>query len=150
MNEKTMAKGKIIVATGEDPDEVYEFMERQISYYGRRTYWCQTEIDTPKESIKVAQEAINIVLKEDTRCFVISYQEAFFLRLRRRIAEGVIAPEDVELWFVMEDGSGRRIPLLPNGEVEWWPDGFFTEAYEEVCAMRRAARGDKRCQNTDE
>lgn len=73
---------------------------------------------------------------------VETHSESLVLRVRRRIAEG-LSPKLVEIVFVEDKGDGshiRRIPLRSNGEVEWWPEGVFSEAFEEVKAIRRAQR----------
>ena len=35
----------------------------------------------------------------------------------------------------------EKIAIRKNGEMETWPDGVFIENYEEILAIRRAARG---------
>ena len=46
-------------------------------------------------------------------------------------------------WIHAEPGSGsvpRKIAINERGEMESWPDGVFIEDYEEILAIRRAAR----------
>ncbi len=79
------------------------------------------------------------------RILVETHSENFILRLRRRIAEGKIDPGKVALYWVEElprgQGSAiRRIEILPDGTVSDWPAGVFSETYDEVRAIRRAAR----------
>jgi hypothetical protein len=75
---------------------------------------------------------------------VETHSENLLLRIRRRVAEGKIAPEQVSLWWVDELPEGisdvRRINIDASGDVDYWPTGVFSEAYEEVKAQRRAAR----------
>jgi predicted ATPase len=59
-----------------------------------------------------------------------------------------LAPDSVAIYFVEDTGEGSRlrpVTLDANGDVDWWPDGVFSEAFEEVRALRRAQkyRGDK-------
>jgi len=72
-----------------------------------------------------------------------THSENLLLRLRRRIAEGV-NPDTVALYWVDDHNDGtssvQRINILRNGEVDYWPEGVFSEAYQEVVALRRAAR----------
>ncbi len=80
------------------------------------------------------------------RILVETHSENFILRLRRRIAEGKLDPGKVALYWVEElprgQGSAvRRIEILPDGTVSDWPAGVFSESYDEVRAIRRAARG---------
>ena len=35
----------------------------------------------------------------------------------------------------------ERIRIRENGEMETWPEGAFTENYDEILAIQRAARG---------
>lgn len=77
------------------------------------------------------------------RMIVETHSEALILRLRRRISEGSLSPNQVALYFVEETGSGsglRRIPISADGDVVWWPEGVFSETFEEVKAIRRAQR----------
>jgi hypothetical protein len=73
---------------------------------------------------------------------VETHSESLVLRIRRRIAEG-LSPDQVALVYVEDAGEGsclRPIALRPDGEVEWWPEGVFSEAFVEVKAIRRAQR----------
>lgn len=73
---------------------------------------------------------------------VETHSESLVLRVRRRIAEG-LPPNQVALIYVEdinETSQLRPIPLTEAGEVEWWPDGVFSEAFLEVKAIRRAQR----------
>jgi predicted ATPase len=72
-----------------------------------------------------------------------THSENLLLRIRRRIAEGV-DPNMVALYWIedIDDGSSsvQRIHILENGEVDYWPEGIFSETYQEVRALSRAAR----------
>ncbi|MEO5334834.1 MAG: AAA family ATPase [Magnetococcus sp. YQC-5] len=73
---------------------------------------------------------------------VETHSENLLLRIRRRIAEGRVAPDLVTLYWIEDFPEGfsgvRRIHLLPDGSVDWWPAGVFSEDYQEVRALRRA------------
>ena len=74
---------------------------------------------------------------------VETHSESLVLRIRRRVAERHLSPDQVALVYVddADEGSSlRRIPLRPDGEVEWWPEGIFSEAFAEIKAIRRAQR----------
>ena len=46
-------------------------------------------------------------------------------------------------WVHTEPGRGsvlRKIKIRESGDMESWPDGVFIEDYEEILAIRRAAR----------
>ena len=73
---------------------------------------------------------------------VETHSESLVLRVRRRVAEG-LNPRQVAIYFVEDTGEGsriRRIPLNESGEVDWWPEGVFSEAFMEVKAIRQAQR----------
>lgn len=68
---------------------------------------------------------------------VATMSEAAVLRLRRRVAEGTLLPS--QLLFVDAD-TGDEIHVDASGEVDAWPEGLFSEDFEEVKAIRRAQR----------
>ncbi len=87
---------------------------------------------------------IDCALKEKGTTVVETHAEGLLLRVRRRIAEGRLSPKLVALYYVDDSRNGselRRINLLDNGEVDYWPEGVFLESLEEVKALRRAQRG---------
>ena len=75
---------------------------------------------------------------------VETHSEMVLLRARRWIAEGRLPARHVLVyWIHTEPGHGsmaEKISIRENGEMETWPDGVFIEDYEEVLAIRRAAR----------
>lgn len=80
------------------------------------------------------------------RQFIIeTHSEHFVLRLRRRIAEGKIKPEQVGIFFVEKQRGVtkiERLDLKPNGHFEEWPEGFFEEGFEEALAIAEAGSRD--------
>ena len=82
-------------------------------------------------------------LRDNRGMFIIeTHSEPLVLRIRRRVAEG-LSPEEVSILFIEDVGEHstiRRIKLDENGEVDWWPEGVFSEAFVEIKAMRRAQR----------
>ena len=79
------------------------------------------------------------------RPFVIeTHSEMVLLRARRWVAEGRLQPDDVIIYWVhTEPGGGsflRKIRIGDKGQLDRWPDGVFIEDYEEIMAIRRAAR----------
>ena len=79
---------------------------------------------------------------------VETHSEMILLRARRWVVEGRLPAEHVLVYWVhAEPGGGsmlERIRVRENGEMETWPDGVFIESYEEILAIRRAARGKTR------
>lgn len=71
-----------------------------------------------------------------------SHSEHFLLRLQRRVAEGVITPEEVAIYFVHDGAEGAAMEALELdifGEIENWPEGFFGDDLGEIAARSRAA-----------
>ena len=77
-----------------------------------------------------------------------THSELLLLRVRRWIAEGKMPADHVHIyWVSMEPERGsflRKIRINRRGEIQNWPIGVFTEDYEEVLAIRRAARQEPR------
>ena len=75
---------------------------------------------------------------------VETHSEMVLLRARRWIAEGRLPAEAVlAYWVHAEPGRGsllQKIRISERGEVDSWPEGVFIEDYEEILAIRRAAR----------
>ncbi len=75
---------------------------------------------------------------------VETHSEVLLLRVRRRIAEGKIDADQVRVYWVGIEKGGyaklRPVELTSGGEVEGWPEGVFLEDYDEIIAIRRAAR----------
>ncbi len=76
---------------------------------------------------------------------VETHSEMILLRARRWVAEGRLPARDVLVYWVHADPAHGSMPekigVRENGEMETWPDGVFIEDYEEILAIRRAARG---------
>jgi len=59
------------------------------------------------------------------------------LRFLRRIREGLLDPESIQVLYVDQDSEGAshiyELPISPSGEflVEW-PHGFFDDRLEEL------------------
>ena len=74
-----------------------------------------------------------------------THSEMVLLRARRWVAEGRLPAEHVLVYWIHTESLGgslvEKIRIDKNGEMETWPDGVFIEDYEEILAIRRAARG---------
>lgn len=77
------------------------------------------------------------------RVLVETHSEHMLLRLRRRIAEGSLAADDVAVYYV-EASEGettlRDVPVGDLGEIarQDWPQGFFEDQLEEAFALAAA------------
>lgn len=78
----------------------------------------------------------------NVQLIVESHSEHFLNRLQRRVAEGVIAPKDIAIYFAKR--SGRTAELEPleldvYGNIKNWPDNFFGDEMEDAVARTTAA-----------
>jgi len=81
--------------------------------------------------------------KVDSRFLIETHSEIFLLRLRRRIAEGKLDPDNVIFyWIKGKNGKDKITPIHidENGETDTWPTDVFSDAYKEITAIRRARR----------
>lgn len=72
-----------------------------------------------------------------TRFLIETHSESLMLRIMRRIREGSLRPNDVQVIYVDQDTNGassiHELPLNDNGDfAESWPHGFFDERLEEL------------------
>jgi predicted ATPase len=71
-----------------------------------------------------------------------SHSEHFLQRLQRRIAEGVVQPSEVALYFCDFGAEGSRLHELKvnlDGEIENWPKDFFGDPMADLAARMNAA-----------
>lgn len=75
------------------------------------------------------------------RFLIETHSETFLLRLRRRVAEGRFDPGLLSIYYVENhDGkaSAKRINVDENGGLDYWPEGVFSEDYEETKSLAKA------------
>jgi predicted ATPase len=78
----------------------------------------------------------------DVQLVIESHSEHFLLRLQRRVAEGLLKPEEVAIYFVRDGKTGAQLEELKLdifGEIENWPEGFFGDDLGEITARTKAA-----------
>jgi len=79
-----------------------------------------------------------------------SHSEHFLNRLQRRVAEGMINPEDVAVYFCRRSGAGAELePLRLNmyGEIENWPEHFFGDEMADIAGRTIAAMHRRKANN---
>lgn len=77
-----------------------------------------------------------------TQLIVESHSEHFLTRLQRRVAEQVIAKEEVAIYYVKRKGAAAELePLEVDmfGEIVNWPPNFFGDELGDIAARTRAA-----------
>ena len=98
----------------------------------------------PAAHAEIAELLLDNIAGPERPMIVETHSEMVLLRARRWIAEGRLPAENVLVYWVhTEPGRGsilRKIKISESGEMESWPDGVFIEDYEEILAIRRAAR----------
>jgi hypothetical protein len=80
---------------------------------------------------------------------VESHSEHFLNRLQRRVAEGVLSPEHVAVYFCRRSGAGAELePLRLNmfGDIENWPENFFGDEMADIAARTVAAMDRRKTQ----
>jgi predicted ATPase len=78
----------------------------------------------------------------DTQLVIETHSEHFLTRLQRRVAEGVIPPEDIAVYFVTHQHGGAHIEKLQldlAGEISNWPPNFFGDEMGDIAARTLAA-----------
>lgn len=71
-----------------------------------------------------------------------THSEHLLNRLQRRIAEGVIVPEEVAVYFAKPSSRGaelEELALNEYGDITNWPDGFFGDEMSDLVARTEAA-----------
>jgi predicted ATPase len=79
-----------------------------------------------------------------------SHSEHFLNRLLRRVAEGVLSPEDIAIYFCRRSGESTDMePLKLNefGDIENWPPNFFGDEMEDISKRTLAAMERQRRQS---
>jgi predicted ATPase len=103
----------------------------------------------PAAQADLADLFLSAIDTGDRQYLVETHSEHLVLRVRRRIAEGKIDPDQVAILFVERRGPNstvRALNLNEWGHIEDWPEGFFEERYREALAIAefaQARRSDK-------
>lgn len=66
-----------------------------------------------------------------------THSELLMLRIKKRVAEGILKPDDVAINYVWQDQEGcshiKQIRLDHEGNfIDSWPHGFFEESFNET------------------
>ncbi|MCO6453923.1 MAG: DUF3696 domain-containing protein [Pirellulaceae bacterium] len=96
----------------------------------------------PSVQSGLADVLIDAARHRNLQIVLESHSEHLLRRLQRRIAEQVLQPEDVALYFcdVAQDSSALsnlRVDLF--GNIANWPKDFFGDEFGEMAAMTEAA-----------
>jgi predicted ATPase len=83
----------------------------------------------------------------NVQLIVESHSEHFLNRLQLRVAQGVVKPDDVAVYFCRRAGAMTELePLRLNmfGEIENWPENFFGDEMADIAGRTLAAMERKR------
>ncbi|MCK5524336.1 MAG: DUF3696 domain-containing protein [Thiomargarita sp.] len=98
----------------------------------------------PSANGHLADLYIEAAKHSDSRFIIETHSENFLLRIRRRIAEKRFDSNQVIIYWINDDPNlGERIQKIQiqeNGDVDKWPQGVFSEDFEEVKAIRKAQK----------
>ncbi|SHN45785.1 AAA family ATPase [Chitinophaga sp. CF418] len=92
----------------------------------------------------LAERFVDSFLSDCNKSYLIeTHSQNFVLRLRRLVADKKLDIKDLAIYYVdfdeeINESSIKRINLTPDGGVEWWPDGMFSETLTETRAIRDA------------
>ncbi len=92
----------------------------------------------------LAELLVHTAKKEQAHLIIETHSENMILRARRLIVNGVIDSNDVIVYWVDdEERPGSKLKAIrvdEDGELDDWPEGVFSENYEEAIAIREAQR----------
>ena len=94
----------------------------------------------PKAQADLADFLIEVT-RRDVGVIVETHSEHLINRLQRRIAEEILDPKSVALYYVKPSAEGSTLkPVQINeyGQIPTAPEGFFEEGFEETFAMLSA------------
>jgi len=114
------------------------------------TVWMeQPEIHLhPQVQAELADVCISAVqarqdsVERQVQLIIESHSEHFLNRLQRRVAEGVLTPDDVAIYFCRRSSDGAELePLRLNllGDIENWPENFFGDEMADIAGRTLAA-----------
>lgn len=88
-------------------------------------------------------------MERQVQLIVESHSEHFLNRLQRRVAEGVLTPDDVAVYFCRRSAAGADLePLKLNlfGDIENWPPNFFGDEMADIAARTLSAMNRRKAQ----
>jgi hypothetical protein len=92
----------------------------------------------PAMQARIAEVFIEAATGGSNVQFLIeTHSESLMLRFLRRIREGTLNPESIQVLYIDQDAVGashiHELPISPSGEfLADWPKGFFDDRIEEL------------------
>ena len=87
--------------------------------------------------------ALQSTIQSNKRFLIETHSFNFILRIRTLVAEGVLNPEDIAIYYVYFDDETQvskidSIGVDSKGNVSFWPQNVFNESLSEVLRLRKA------------
>lgn len=94
----------------------------------------------PDTQGRLVDVLLDLASRRRVSLFIESHSEAILLRLRRRVAEGVIDSSDIRI-YVTDNGEVRTAEMKEDGMLDMaaFPPDFFEEDWFDAVAIARAA-----------
>ncbi len=91
----------------------------------------------------IAELFLKSIERGGRQYLIETHSQNFVLRIRRLVAERVINKDDVVIYYAdFDEKTGtsilKRIDILDDGKVSYWPTNVFSETLEETIAIRTA------------
>jgi len=96
----------------------------------------------PLAQSQLAELFSHISRERGVQFIIETHSEHLLTRLQRRVAEQVITPEKLAIYFVERDGTKAKINTLQldeYGEISNWPENFFGDEMGDIAARTMAA-----------
>jgi hypothetical protein len=97
----------------------------------------------PDLQSRLADLFVEQVADREKQVIVETHSEHILSRVRRRVAEGRLLPDQVSVLYVDRPGKEsrvRRLPIEEDGAMPDWPNGFFEEGLAEAFRIATAKR----------
>ena len=83
-------------------------------------------------------EWVDDLISIDKKYLIETDSDLLLLRVRRRIAEGTLPSDSVQISYITPEGVAQRIWIESDGTLSNWPEKRGLEHYEEIKAILRA------------
>jgi len=96
----------------------------------------------PAIQANLADLLLEVIKTRRLQIILESHSEHLLRRLQRRLAEEVVTPEEIALYFTSLKGSESQLePLTLDeyGNIHNWPENFFGDEFGDLAAMTEAA-----------
>lgn len=96
----------------------------------------------PSAQAVLAELFASVSASRGVQFIVETHSEHLLTRLQRRVAEEILTPSDVAMYFSRREALGAQLDplrLTPYGDIENWPPNFFGDEMADIAARTFAA-----------